>query len=165
MGGKCSSWEACASICCAEGTGQSCSSTNGTCHAHDGKGTSVGGTTTTTKVVEECSGDKCTGYRGIQTITMSGYTCMAWASQNPHKHTYSAKKYPDGDMTENFCRNPSDHTGIWCYTTNPDKRWDNCEPVKEVEEETDEPAPEECSGDKCNGYRGIQTTTRSGFTC
>lgn len=40
-------------------------------------------------------------------------------------------------MTDNFCRNPSDHTGIWCYTTNKLKRWDNCDPIEVVEESDD----------------------------
>jgi len=37
----------------------------------------------------------------------------------------------------NYCRNPfngeSEHT-IWCYTTDPEKRWDFCDPIHEVPE-------------------------------
>ena len=31
---------------------------------------------------------------------------------------------------ENFCRNPSGSSSIWCYTTDPAKRWEECEPLR-----------------------------------
>lgn len=30
----------------------------------------------------------------------------------------------------NYCRNPDGNSGIWCYTTDPKKRWEACDPVK-----------------------------------
>jgi hypothetical protein len=55
---------------------------------------------------------------------------MRWDQQNPHKHdrTPTSKKYKQFDLKENYCRNPDGHTGIWCYTTDPKKRYEVCEP-------------------------------------
>ena len=85
-------------------------------------------------------------------------------------------------MSENYCRNPSKSSNtktIWCYTTDKTKRWDFCDPVteetektketdavaEEKTEESDTVAEEKCSGERCSGYRGTQTKTKSGFTC
>ena len=33
-------------------------------------------------------------------------------------------------MESNFCRNPTgDYDTIWCLTTNPDSRWEWCDPI------------------------------------
>ena len=29
----------------------------------------------------------------------------------------------------NYCRNPDGEASIWCYTTDPAKRWEYCDPV------------------------------------
>jgi hypothetical protein len=55
---------------------------------------------------------------------------MAWAVDSPHKHSYHAAKYPQGGLDSNYCRNPGNNKTIWCYTTDPKKRWDWCEPIK-----------------------------------
>lgn len=62
-------------------------------------------------------------YFGHVNTTISGRTCMRWDSQSPHNHYYGYAK-----DQENYCRN---HYGIsaggpWCYTTDPNKRWENC---------------------------------------
>jgi hypothetical protein len=99
-----------------------------------------------------------------------------WDEQKPHKHKYTDSKYPKADLDGNFCRNPSGHRTIWCYTTDPKKRWDECVPRKTcppVEITIEEPVkplppptgPERCSGKKCSGYRGRQWKTISGRTC
>ena len=36
-----------------------------------------------TSQIEECSGDRCSEYRGYQAETLSGRKCQAWASQDP----------------------------------------------------------------------------------
>jgi hypothetical protein len=33
---------------------------------------------------------------------------------------------PDGGLVENYCRNPDGDKRAWCYTTNPEKRFDYC---------------------------------------
>ena len=30
----------------------------------------------------------------------------------------------------NYCRNPSSGSTIWCYTTDPVKRWEYCDPIE-----------------------------------
>lgn len=52
--------------------------------------------------------------------TEGGLTCQNWASDTPHKHNF----HDAGP--ENYCRNPDKEKKAWCYTTDPDKRWDFC---------------------------------------
>ena len=107
---------------------------------------------------ETLSGTKGNGYRGCQTKTSSGKTCMNWSSQSPHKHINTPEKKKDfGIGNHNYCRNPDGEKTIWCYTTDKNKRWENCAPIK--------PCNETLSGTKGNGYRGCQTKTSSGKTC
>jgi len=86
------------------------------------------------------------GYRGCQDTTQSGRTCQKWSAQNPHKHTQCRSEYQtmkgkrmkvwcetsaDGNKglaDHNLCRNPDGHSTIWCYTTDKNKRWENCSP-------------------------------------
>jgi len=37
---------------------------------------------------------------------------------------------------ENYCRNPDGENTMWCYTTDPDTRWERCKPLEigEVED-------------------------------
>ena len=79
-------------------------------------------------------------YRGFQNKTKGGLTCQNWNSDSTHKrHSAIKKAYEDkknGTGDHNYCRNPTgNHTNIWCYTTDPNKRWDDCEPL-EVEDTT-----------------------------
>jgi integrin beta 3 len=81
---------------------------------------------------EECAGKRCRDYRGKQTKTKKGYTCQRWDVDKPHKRHYTPEKYPDAGLVENYCRNPSSKSSgktIWCYTTDPKKRWDWCKPI------------------------------------
>jgi len=71
---------------------------------------------------------------GTQSTTALGYTCQEWASNTPHDPDPCYKdnsKYPDGNRSaaRNYCRNPggSWQGGLWCYTTDPKKRWDACD--------------------------------------
>ena len=34
------------------------------------------------------------------------------------------------DGNGNYCRNPDAGAGIWCYTTDRNKRWEYCDPLK-----------------------------------
>lgn len=67
---------------------------------------------------------------GTQTQTLTGRTCQRWDSQEPHENYYeNPKHFPDDTLDEaaNYCRNPDVHEyGVWCYTTDPDHRWDFC---------------------------------------
>ena len=70
-------------------------------------------------------------YQGQVSVTLSGKVCQIWASQSPHPHgQLNPQDYPDRDAEEsqNFCRNPDNSTqGPWCYTTDPDTRWESCD--------------------------------------
>ena len=43
----------------------------------------------------------------------------------PHEHTYF-EKY---GWTDNHCRG-IDHNALWCYTTDKDKTWEECDCTK-----------------------------------
>jgi len=72
-------------------------------------------------------------YVGTLNTTVSGRTCQAWTSDSPHERTGVAKNYafyPDVSLeaAENYCRNPTRRPeGVWCYTTDPDVRWEACD--------------------------------------
>ena len=54
-------------------------------------------------------------------------------------HSQIASNLPEGNFAaaENYCRNPDNEPGgPWCYTTDPDKRWEYCDvPVCDDEPE------------------------------
>ena len=61
-------------------------------------------------------------------ITRSGRTCQSWKSQCPHRHWSIPKDVADSQMDSNLCRNPDSSApdGPWCYTTDPNVRWEYC---------------------------------------
>eukprot|EP00058_Branchiostoma_floridae_P024818 XP_002610308.1 hypothetical protein BRAFLDRAFT_84055 [Branchiostoma floridae] len=65
-------------------------------------------------------------YRGTLAATWSGRLCQAWGVQAPHSHSRTPANYPNSGLDKNYCRNPSGHHNLWCYTADPDKRWDSC---------------------------------------
>eukprot|EP00928_Gymnodinium_smaydae_P087023 TRINITY_DN71386_c0_g1_i1.p1 TRINITY_DN71386_c0_g1~~TRINITY_DN71386_c0_g1_i1.p1 ORF type:complete len:959 (-),score=180.30 TRINITY_DN71386_c0_g1_i1:83-2959(-) len=71
-------------------------------------------------------------YRGGQTRTLTNRLCQRWDSQGqPHNHTTTPENFPDAGLEQNFCRNPNGTaTSIWCYTTEPEKRWEQCSPMR-----------------------------------
>ena len=65
-------------------------------------------------------------YEGKVATTISGKECQKWSEHTPHK-----SNYPDvGD--HNYCRNPGDDfdEGVWCYTTDKNKKWELCDVPK-----------------------------------
>ncbi|XP_035661699.1 uncharacterized protein LOC118405953 [Branchiostoma floridae] len=69
-----------------------------------------------------------TSYRGTVSVTESGRTCQHWDSQIPHGHDRTPANYPSSGLEQNYCRNPDgDPSGVWCYTTDPDQRWEHCD--------------------------------------
>ncbi|XP_070541658.1 plasminogen-like [Ptychodera flava] len=67
-------------------------------------------------------------YRGTVSRTENGRTCQDWTQQSPHSHSRTPENYPNGGLGEhNYCRNPDDWSGAWCYTTDPYNRWELCD--------------------------------------
>ena len=80
---------------------------------------------------ETLAGDDGYEYKGCQTRTRSGYQCQPWVSHYPHEHHFSDSDFYEETMEEagNKCRNPDHDDTIWCYTTDPDQRWEFCDPA------------------------------------
>ena len=72
-------------------------------------------------------------YRGCQFKTKSGYTCQNWGTDKPHARGNQYKNYfnkgEEGIGDHNFCRSGR-WGGLWCYTTDPKKNWERCDPLK-----------------------------------
>ena len=70
-------------------------------------------------------------YRGLVSHTNGGLECQSWVLDKPHPHDFNHVKW-------NYCRNPGnkntpEEEGVWCYTEDPNKRWDLC-PVRRCSE-------------------------------
>ncbi|CAH1267495.1 CSMD3 [Branchiostoma lanceolatum] len=76
---------------------------------------------------ELCQVGDGVSYRGTGSVTETGKTCQRWDSQTPHEHSYTTANYPSSGLEENYCRNTGDWTGVWCYTTDNDTRWELCD--------------------------------------
>merc|ERR1712192_293656 len=79
------------------------------------------GCVNTTLCYDEDLDPKGEKFDGCATTTKSGRTCQAWASTTPHSHRFKKLR-----TESNNCRNPDGEPGPWCYTTDPDKRWELC---------------------------------------
>ena len=79
---------------------------------------------------EALTGTNDAGYRGCQTQTRSGYTCQRWDSQTPHAHPHTPAAFPAFGLEQNYCRNPDGSATIWCYTSDPMRLWDYCDPLQ-----------------------------------
>ncbi|CAH1249386.1 LPA [Branchiostoma lanceolatum] len=83
-------------------------------------------------ILQESNSENCGmgfggSYRGKISVTATGRTCQRWDSQTPHVHDRTPARYPSAGLEENYCRNPDRWTRLWCYTTDPSKRWDVCD--------------------------------------
>lgn len=72
-------------------------------------------------------------YRGRTNVTVNGTQCQRWGATSPHdpwsyvNHTLIQEE-GYGILTTNYCRNPDDEPrGPWCYTMDPDNRYDFCD--------------------------------------
>lgn len=67
-------------------------------------------------------------YRGEVSVTESGKQCMLWTAQEPHRHNRTEERYPDTGLGDHsYCRNPDDEPGAWCFTMDPESRWEFCD--------------------------------------
>ncbi|XP_072016869.1 uncharacterized protein [Amphiura filiformis] len=66
-------------------------------------------------------------YRGRVNQTIHGTECQSWTAQYPHEHDRTPENFPDTGLGEhNYCRNPDNEHGPWCYTAEPGIRWVYC---------------------------------------
>ncbi|KAJ8389988.1 hypothetical protein AAFF_G00111490 [Aldrovandia affinis] len=108
--------------------------------------------------VKQCIISTGLNYKGTRSVTKSGVRCQAWASTMPHEHKYLHARDKQTELVENYCRNPDNETtGPWCFTTDPDLRFETC----------GIPQCSEAVCMKCNGeqYRGPMDHTESGKEC
>ena len=96
-------------------------------------------------------------YTGVQDETKHSYTCMRWDATSPHVPRAEVLQNLT-DSNHNYCRNPdNDPKGPWCYTTDPNKRFQYCNiPSCDAKE---------CYNSGVNGYLGRKAVTKSGYTC
>ncbi|XP_062292830.1 plasminogen [Scomber scombrus] len=117
-----------------------------------------------------CTTGEGGAYRGTVSVTESGKTCQVWAAQTPHKHNRTPDNYPCKGLDNNYCRNPDNERMPWCYTTDPNTRWEYCT----VPSCGDAPRPgapvipteeEDCYEGDGTTYRGRTSETISGKKC
>ncbi|KAJ8270711.1 hypothetical protein GJAV_G00118370 [Gymnothorax javanicus] len=86
-------------------------------------------TASSTPETKDCKTGKGDDYRGPTSMTVSGVICQAWSAMTPHHHrSFTPATHPDKGLESNQCRNPDgDVNGPWCYTTDPNKKWDYCQ--------------------------------------
>jgi hypothetical protein len=91
----------------------------------------------TTSCDETMRGEYGIGYRGCQTTTRTGKSCIDWSKQPfgskygvPHaKWSHQSQPEAMEENPRNFCRNPSkSEDGIWCYV-DVQGGFDSCEPI------------------------------------
>lgn len=64
-------------------------------------------------------------YTGTVSNTKTGIPCQRWDSKTPHAHDLN-NLFKD----ENYCKNPDGSAGPWCFTMDPDIRWELCDVPK-----------------------------------
>ncbi|XP_058526707.1 plasminogen isoform X3 [Ochotona princeps] len=105
----------------------------------------------------ECKTGRGRNYRGTVSKTRTGILCQKWNDNYPHVPKFVPEEYPAEGLEKNYCRNPdNDVEGPWCYTTDPNKRYDYCD-IPECEVEC-----MHCSGEN---YAGKISRTMSGIEC
>ena len=83
-------------------------------------------------MIEDCGcqtiGLKIPGsdYKDLMARTVSGKRCQRWDKQTPHEHDQPP-------LDHNYCRNPdSEDGGVWCYTEDPNTRWEYCSQIQGI---------------------------------
>merc|ERR1712002_926913 len=73
---------------------------------------------------EACCKENCASYRGTISMSEDNLSCLPWDESPSSK--YTPENYPDSGLDANYCRNPSDHSQLWCYVKKTGKEWRNC---------------------------------------
>ncbi|KAM3918154.1 prothrombin isoform 2-T2 [Leptodactylus fuscus] len=126
----------------------------------------------------DCAEGNGQNYIGDISVTRSGRECQYWASNFPHKTKINPITNPDGNLTENHCRNPDNNPlGPWCYTKDPEKPREECsvplcgktgftiEPIVREAEKTKQKEETTCVENRGLNYEGTLAVTVSGLPC
>ena len=72
------------------------------------------------------------GYSGNISTTITNKTCQHWSEHTPHRFLLPSSLYPELAGDHNYCRNPGSRApdGPWCFTTDPNTRWEYCDVPK-----------------------------------
>merc|ERR1712048_707007 len=101
------------------------------------------------------------GYRGDLAVTVSGKTCQAWGTDSPHANTKKPADYPSEGLVANYCRASESDKYAWCYTTDPNKRWEPCACVNAYVETCTDFG--DCSASCGSGTKTCQNTCIGGY--
>ncbi|XP_030576884.1 plasminogen-like isoform X2 [Archocentrus centrarchus] len=109
-------------------------------------------------------------YQGTIAVTVTGKTCQRWSAQTPHKHNQNPENYPCKGLDNNYCRNPNNERMPWCYTTDPDTRWEYCNvprcgAARGPDDPATPPKEENCYEGNGSSYRGVTSETIGGKKC
>jgi len=75
--------------------------------------------------------DDGASYRGDVAVSESGQVCLRWDSKaGTSSGTTFADRYPDAGLDENFCRNPDESGGPWCFIYEGTTMWELCPSTK-----------------------------------
>uniref|UniRef100_A0A4W4F8M5 Hepatocyte growth factor n=1 Tax=Electrophorus electricus TaxID=8005 RepID=A0A4W4F8M5_ELEEL len=111
---------------------------------------------------------KCNGesYRGPMDHTESGRECQRWDLDEPHKHLFHPKRYPDKGLKDNYCRNPDGRQRPWCFTTDAHTAWEYCD-IKQCasDNNSDVETSTACFRGNGEGYRGTVEVIHEGLKC
>ncbi|XP_019614671.1 PREDICTED: hepatocyte growth factor-like [Branchiostoma belcheri] len=77
--------------------------------------------------IQDCQVGRGASFRGKVPVTNTGRICQRWDSQMPHGHGKTPSGYSSSGLERNYCRNPDGGNGVWCYTMDPDRRWELCD--------------------------------------
>nr|XP_054747947.1 plasminogen-like [Lytechinus pictus] len=98
-------------------------------------------------------------YRGDLSVTLSGKTCLSWASLELFESI--TEVFPDAGLGDhNHCRNPDTTFTAWCFTAD-EWEWEYCA-IGDFSPQCTAKYYEEITG---KDYRGTMSTTRSGYEC
>ncbi|XP_048865389.1 hepatocyte growth factor-like [Brienomyrus brachyistius] len=121
--------------------------------------------------VPQCSEVECMtcngeSYRGPMDHTESGKECQRWDLQEPHRHAFHPKRYPDKGLNDNYCRNPDNRLRPWCFTLDPRSPWEYCD-IRACDSNTvpDIGMTTACFQGRGETYRGTVSVTPGGVKC
>eukprot|EP00058_Branchiostoma_floridae_P007104 XP_002592592.1 hypothetical protein BRAFLDRAFT_68915 [Branchiostoma floridae] len=109
----------------------------------------------------DCQEGNGASYRGTFSVTQTGRICQRWDSHTPHGHDRTTANYPSSGLEQNYCRNPDDAAGVWCYTTDPGMRWEYCDAPICTSQHGQQGQGGDCQDDNGASYRGTVSEDRN----